>query len=88
MRLGVYAIRDLTTGEYLGLTQHQNNEVAKRTFESALMQPGTVMNTHGDQFTLEKLGEFDTKTGELKELKVEIVMRGSQRYGKMENNVQ
>lgn len=62
MKLNVYAIRDDRTG-YLSPITDQNDATAIRNFEHAVMQKDSVYFTHAKDFTLCKIGEYDSDFG-------------------------
>lgn len=64
MKLPMYAIRDLHTG-FLTPTVDQNDASAMRNFRHAIMQESTIMHTHSKDFSLYKIGDYDTDTGEI-----------------------
>lgn len=64
MKLGVYCIRD-TRSTFLTPTVDTNDQTAMRNFANALMQSGSVLNTHTEDFALYKIGEYDQEKGQL-----------------------
>lgn len=62
MIYGVYSIRDLKTG-YLSITLEQNDASAIRNFEHACSRSDSLLYSHGSDYSLYKLGTFDTDTG-------------------------
>lgn len=76
MKLPVYAIRDVRS-TFTGLTVDTNDATAVRNFAHAVMQVGSIMNSHPQDFSLYRLGEFDTDTGVLIPLSpIQLVMDG------------
>lgn len=76
MKLPVYAIRDVRS-TFTGLTVDTNDATASRNFAHAVMQVGSIMNSHPQDFSLYRLGEFDTDTGVLIPLSpIHLVMDG------------
>lgn len=76
MKLPVYAIRDVRS-TFTGLTVDTNDATAARNFAHAVMQVGSIMNSHPQDFSLYRLGEFDTDTGVLIPLSpIQLVMDG------------
>lgn len=64
MKLNVYAIRDLRSG-FFGLTTEQNDYIAARNFENAIMESKGVLFTHASDFQFFRIGEFDSDKGVL-----------------------
>lgn len=76
MKLPVYAVRDVRS-TFTGLTIDTNDATAARNFSHAVMQVGSIMNSHPQDFSLYRLGEFDTDTGILIPLSpIQLVMDG------------
>lgn len=63
MILGVYAMRDVHTG-FLTPTVEQNDAVAMRNFQHAILSGG-VLSTHSADFALCRLGSYNSDSGEL-----------------------
>lgn len=63
MILGVYSIRDSKTG-FLSPTFELNDAVAMRNFRHA-QQGDTILKSHSVDFSLYKIGRFDTDTGKI-----------------------
>lgn len=62
MIYGLYSVRDTKTG-FLPPQADQNNDSAIRNFMHACMQKDSLMYTHGTDFELYKIGEYDTESG-------------------------
>lgn len=62
MILNVYAIRDEKTG-FLTPTVDQNDAAAMRNFAHACMNNQSLFFTHAADYSLMKIGEYDTDTG-------------------------
>lgn len=62
MIYGVFAIRDLKTG-FLSPTLDQNGDSAIRNFEHAIMRADSLFFTHPSDYSLHRIGDFDTDTG-------------------------
>lgn len=62
MILKVYAIRDEKTG-FLTPTVDQNDAAAMRNFAHACMNNQSLFFTHAADYSLMKIGEYDTDTG-------------------------
>lgn len=76
MKLPVYAVRDLRS-TFTGLTVDTNDATAARNFAHAVMQAGSIMHSHPQDFSLYRLAEFDTETGVLTPLSpIQLVMDG------------
>lgn len=64
MKYGIYAIRDVHTG-FLSPAADLNDQTAIRNFEHAVSQSQSLMFSHPEHYSLYKIGEFDSDTGEL-----------------------
>lgn len=64
MRYGVYAIRDDLTG-FLTPTLDQTDEAAARNFRHACINENNLFYSHASDYSLFKIGEYETDTGEL-----------------------
>lgn len=64
MKYPVYAVRDIHTG-FMTPTVDQNDAAAIRNFRHGCMQNASLMNSHPGDFSLCRIGEFDTETGEI-----------------------
>lgn len=64
MVYGVYSVRDINVGYGVPVVQ-ENDAVAMRTFENGITDKRSVWYTHCADFCLERIGSFDTNTGEL-----------------------
>lgn len=66
MILSVYAMRDALSG-FLTPTFEVNDQVAERNFVHAVTNAGldSILSSHFDQFSLYRLGAFDTESGAL-----------------------
>lgn len=62
MILKVYAIRDEKTG-YLTPTVDQNDAAAMRSFSHACKSVQSLFYTHPADYTLMRIGEYDSDTG-------------------------
>lgn len=62
MILGVYSIRDRFTG-FLQPTFEQNDQVALRNFQHAILQGGSLLSSHSQDYDLCKIGQFNSETG-------------------------
>lgn len=72
MKYPVYSIRDVHTG-FMSPTVDQNDASAMRNFRHAVMQSSSLMNSHPKDYSLYKIGVFDTETGSLVECLPELV---------------
>lgn len=76
MIYGLYSILDHKAG-FLPPQVDQNDQTASRNFAHAIMQTGSVLHTHAEDYELYKVGSFDTETGVLSVLSVkELVAEG------------
>lgn len=64
MKFSIYAIRDIYTG-FMSPTCDANDSAAVRNFQHAVMQPHSLMHSHPQDYSLYKVGEFETDTGEV-----------------------
>lgn len=64
MVFGVFAIRDVKSG-WLAPTVDQNGECAIRNFEHACMRADSLFFTHPGDYSLYRIGFYDTETGTL-----------------------
>ena len=64
MIYNIYSIRDHWTG-YMPPTYDVNDASAMRNFRHAMMVGDSVFVTHKEDFSLYRLGTFNTETGEI-----------------------
>ncbi|UPW41040.1 nonstructural protein [Sigmofec virus UA08Rod_5692] len=64
MILGVYSLRDALSG-FLSPTFESNDQVAYRNFEHVVLEGGSLLSSHAADYTLMKIGTFDSETGQL-----------------------
>lgn len=64
MIYGLYAIRDTKTG-YLTPTVDHNDSSARRNFEHAVNQTESLFYSHPADYSLYKIGVYDTDTGRI-----------------------
>lgn len=64
MKYGLYAVRDVKTG-YLPPQADINDYSAIRNFNHACMDKSSLMFTHGADYELYKIGDYDTECGEI-----------------------
>lgn len=69
MILGVYSVKDIKSG-FTGLMLDQNDQIAVRNFEHAFADKNSVYRTHAKDFSLFRVGKFDTTDGKLETLGV------------------
>lgn len=62
MIYGIYAVRDVKTG-FLSPTLDVNGDSAIRNFEHALMRADSLFFTHPSDYSLYRIGDYDTETG-------------------------
>lgn len=62
MKYGLYSMRDDLTG-FLVPTADSNDATAMRNFQYAIQKPDSVMNAKPQDFSLYKVGIFDTDDG-------------------------
>lgn len=61
----IYAIFDNKADAHMPPFFCVNDQVAKRTFQSAASDPNHMFHNHPEDFTLCKLGSFDDSTGKI-----------------------
>lgn len=64
MKYGIYSIRDSRTG-FLPPTVDQNDMSARRNMEHAASQRNSLFFSHPEDYSLFRIGEFDTESGQL-----------------------
>ena len=64
MIYGVYAIKDAKTS-FMPCNVDYNDASAIRNFEHAVMSPDSLMRSHSADYTLYRLGSYDTETGHI-----------------------
>lgn len=85
MRLGIYSIRDNLTG-FLTPVVEQNDSVARRNFEHAIMNPQSLMHSHVSDYDLYKLGYFDTESGVVEQaVPIELIVAGGSINAKVQS---
>lgn len=62
MKLPVYSIRDVHTG-FMSPTVDENDACAMRNFRHAVMQSASLMNSHPKDYSLYRIGTFETDSG-------------------------
>lgn len=72
MIYGIYSIKDEKTG-FMPVTVDTNDKTAIRNFSFAVNKPDSLLKSNSNDFSLWKLGEFDTDTGMLDPCKSELV---------------
>ena len=65
MIYGVFAIKDAKTS-FMPCNVDYNDASAIRNFEHAVMAPDSLMRSHPADYTLYRLGSYDTETGIIK----------------------
>lgn len=59
----IVSVHDLKAESFSSPVVSQNVATAIRDFATAVNQSGSLLNSHPDDFVLERLGEFDTRSG-------------------------
>lgn len=72
----IVAVRDEKVG-FLSPMVDTNLESAKRNFVHAIMQPGSLYNTHKADFALYHVANFDSDTGEVIPLDRQLIIDGT-----------
>lgn len=85
MILGVYAMRDVHTG-FMTPTVEQNDAVAMRNFEHAVLSGG-VLATHSADFALCRIGSYNTDDGALIPQPVHVILTGIEVTNRVPNDV-
>lgn len=62
MKFNIYSIRDSYTG-FMTPVIEINDQAAKRNFDHAVHQDGSLMNSHPQDYDLYRIGEFDADSG-------------------------
>ena len=62
MIYGVYAIKDAKTA-FMSCNVDYNDASAIRNFEHAVMAPDSLMRSHPADYTLYRLGSYNTESG-------------------------
>lgn len=73
MILPIYSIRDVHTG-FMTPTVDQNDASAMRNFGHAVMNAGSLMNSHPKDYSLYRIGTFDTENGNIKTCIPELIV--------------
>ena len=76
MTFGIYSICDKLTG-FMTPTVDLNDASAMRNFEHAVLSPGSLLNSHSEDYSLCCVGTFNSDTGEVEPLNpVKVVVSG------------
>lgn len=62
MKYGIYSINDAVTG-FINISIDVNDSSAKRNFGHACKNPDSLFFSHSSDYSLYKVGVFDTETG-------------------------
>jgi len=60
--LGLYTINDVKAANYLPPFTSMNNQTAIRQFSTAIMQEGHDFNNNAEDYSLWRIGDYDTET--------------------------
>lgn len=83
MRYPVYTIHDKKVGFDTQFLVQVNEEAAKRAFEMAINNPGSMLAFIPSDFELYQIGEFDTETGVFNGYPFpEFIIGGAELYAK------
>ncbi len=63
MKIGIYTIKDAQAAVFMKPTFFQTEEIAKRTFLQAVMNPNETMGQFPADYTLYKVGQYDDESG-------------------------
>lgn len=69
MKVNLYSVKDAKSG-FNGLILEQNDAIALRNFEHAFYDKGSVYYSHAADFSLFRVGSFDSSTGQVSALGV------------------
>ena len=69
MTYGLYSLRDACTG-FLNISLDNNNQTATRNFAHAAKNTDSLFFTNPSDYTLYKLGEFESDTGSITLLEI------------------
>lgn len=83
MPYGLYAIKDAKNGFMFPQTD-ANDETAIRNFSNALRDENSLLYRYCNDFSLWKVGEFNSETGEIFPLALQLVDAASIVYGRKE----
>lgn len=75
MKLGVYVMRDQRT-TFLTPTFDTNDQSACRNFEHAMLAKDSLINSHVEDFSIYRIGEYDNKTGVITPCEPVLVIDG------------
>lgn len=76
MKFGVFSVHDRLSG-YGTLTVEVNDQVAYRNFEHAVLNGGSVLFSHAQDYELRRVGYFDSEIGALSSCDPETIAAGS-----------
>ena len=62
MKLKMYVMRDQRTS-FMTPTFDYTDQSAVRNFEHAMMQKDSLVNSHTEDYSLYRIGEYDNETG-------------------------
>lgn len=71
MTYNLYSVHDIYTGYNLPFYDSSDG-AARRAYETAI-EDNAVMATHRDDYQLRKLGTFDSDTGIIKSMEIEVI---------------
>lgn len=63
MKASLYSIKDEVSKNFGRIMEQNNSAEAMRTFADIVLNQETVISKHPTDYTLYKVGEFDTVTG-------------------------
>lgn len=72
-----YAVHDSELGEYRSPFFAPDDREARRAFQGAVLQPGTVLHDYPHNFHLYHLGCFDVYTGDLMHVEHKLVVNAA-----------
>lgn len=75
MKYGIYCIRDAKT-TFLTPTVDLNDQSAMRNFAHATMQSNNLFNSHPQDYSLFRIGTFDSESGIIEPIVPEHIAEG------------
>lgn len=64
MKMNMYVIRDQRT-TYMTPSVDYNDQSAVRNFEHAVLNKDSLFNSHAEDYSLYRIGEYDNQTGRI-----------------------
>lgn len=77
MKFNVYAIRDVHTG-FMSPTIDVSDQSAIRNFAHAVMQEHSLMHTHAPDYSLYRIGVFESESGVIESILPEHIFEAKE----------